>query len=63
VVSINVALLNDPEALVATIAHELGHIHLLSDERISRDTPDHEPLTAKIAHPFRKTLSLQMQML
>lgn len=44
-VSINTSLLDDPEALVATMAHELGHVHLLSDERIDPETPDHEPLT------------------
>ena len=37
--------LDDPVALVATLAHELGHVHLLDDGRISRDEEDHEPLT------------------
>jgi hypothetical protein len=33
-------------ALVATIAHELGHVLLLADGRISAsERPDHEPLT------------------
>ncbi len=32
-------------SLVATIAHELGHVHLLGDGRISADEEDHEPLT------------------
>ncbi len=35
----------DPVALIATLAHELGHVVLLSDGRISRDAPDMEPLT------------------
>jgi hypothetical protein len=32
-------------ALVATIAHELGHTLLLGDGRISSRREDHEPLT------------------
>ena len=34
-----------PMALVATIAHELGHVLLLADGRISAGRKDHEPLT------------------
>jgi hypothetical protein len=34
-----------PMALVATIAHELGHHRLLGEGRITADRPDHEPLT------------------
>jgi hypothetical protein len=34
-----------PMALVATIAHELGHVLLLGDGRISAQQQDHEPLT------------------
>jgi hypothetical protein len=34
-----------PMALVATIAHELGHVLLLGDGRISAEREDHEPLT------------------
>ena len=37
--------LADPLALVATLAHELGHVHLLGHGRVSADEPDHEPLT------------------
>jgi Pentapeptide repeats (8 copies) len=37
--------LDDPIALVATMAHELAHIHLLGHGRISAETQDHEPLT------------------
>lgn len=37
--------LADPLALVATMAHELGHVHLLGHERVSPDAVDHEPLT------------------
>jgi hypothetical protein len=34
-----------PMALVATVAHELGHVLLLGDRRIAADRADHEPLT------------------
>src|SRR5207244_999588 len=34
-----------PAELAATICHELGHIHLLADARIIRETADSEPLT------------------
>jgi len=34
-----------PMALVATIAHELGHVLLLGDGRISAEQQDQEPLT------------------
>lgn len=34
-----------PMALVATIAHELGHVLLLGDRRISAQQEDQEPLT------------------
>jgi hypothetical protein len=37
--------LSDPTSLVAVIAHELGHVLLLADGRISTDRKDHEPLT------------------
>jgi hypothetical protein len=35
----------DPARLVAVIAHELGHVRLLGEERIAAGRPDHEPLT------------------
>jgi hypothetical protein len=34
-----------PMSLVATIAHELGHVLLLGDGRITAERADHEPLT------------------
>jgi hypothetical protein len=34
-----------PMALVATLAHELGHVLLLGDGRITAEREDHEPLT------------------
>jgi hypothetical protein len=42
---IEVATLNDPLATVSTIAHEIGHVLLLGEKRISVDEPDHEDLT------------------
>lgn len=44
-ISIEESNLDDPLALIATIAHELGHVHLLGHRRISPETEDHEPLT------------------
>jgi tetratricopeptide (TPR) repeat protein len=37
--------LHDPHVVVATLAHELGHVHLLADHRLTDDEPDHEALT------------------
>jgi hypothetical protein len=37
--------LEDPLGLVATMAHELSHVHLLGHGRIPDETEDHEPLT------------------
>jgi hypothetical protein len=42
---VEAANLDDPLALVGTIAHELGHVHLLGHGRISATAEDHEPLT------------------
>lgn len=44
-VSINVSKLADPMALVATIAHELGHVILLGDGRLSHEYRGHEHMT------------------
>ena len=44
-IQIETANLADPLALVATMAHELGHVHLLGHGRISQEEEDHEPLT------------------
>jgi tetratricopeptide (TPR) repeat protein len=35
----------EPSILVGVMAHELGHVHLLGDGRISAEQVDHEPLT------------------
>lgn len=37
--------LADPMGMVATLAHELGHVHLLGHGRISDRAANHEPLT------------------
>ncbi len=42
---LEVANLDDPYNVVATLAHELGHVHLLGDRRLTGQEPDHEPLT------------------
>jgi len=44
-ISINEAQLKDPMALVAVLAHELGHIILLRPGFVGRDDPDMEPLS------------------
>jgi len=43
-ISINEKQLKDPMALVATLAHELGHIILLRPGLVPRDDPDMEPM-------------------
>jgi hypothetical protein len=42
---LNDSTLDDPGGLISTMAHELGHVLLLGQRRISADEPDHEPLT------------------
>lgn len=43
-ISINESKLKDPTALVAVLAHELGHVILLRPGLVDRDAPDMEPL-------------------
>lgn len=45
VVAIRSTMLKDPTTLVATIAHELGHVILLGGGLMSSTMPDHEPMT------------------
>ncbi|MFK3981589.1 hypothetical protein ACI2K4_14570 [Micromonospora sp. NPDC050397] len=45
VISINRAEAGNPTSLVATVAHELGHVLLLGDGRIAPERRDSEPLT------------------
>jgi hypothetical protein len=45
VVAIRSSQLGDPLSLVATMAHELGHVILLGGGLMSPKTSDHEPMT------------------
>jgi len=45
VVALRSTLLKDPMTLVATAAHELGHVILLGGKLIAPETSDHEPMT------------------
>lgn len=44
-VALRNSLTKDPSVLIATIAHELGHVILIGGKLIDATTPDHEPLT------------------
>ena len=45
IIAIEETGLQRPASLVATMCHELGHVHLLADGRIKREEEDSEPLT------------------
>lgn len=45
VIALKSSVLKDPMVLVATVAHELGHLILLGDGHLDDSTPDHEPMT------------------
>ncbi|WP_326561478.1 hypothetical protein [Micromonospora sp. NBC_01796] len=45
IISINSAEAANPMSLVATVAHELGHVLLLGEQRIAPERRDSEPLT------------------
>jgi hypothetical protein len=45
VVAIRSTQLKDPLSLVATVAHELGHVILLGGRLLNPETSDHEPMT------------------
>ena len=45
VISIESSQLRDPMSLVATMAHELGHVRLLGEARLHAGHEDQEPLT------------------
>jgi len=45
VIAIRSTQLKAPMSLVATMAHELGHVILLGGGLMDRRTPDHEPMT------------------
>lgn len=44
-ISLDTAQALNPQTLVATIAHELGHVILLGEDRLDPDYADHEPMT------------------
>jgi hypothetical protein len=44
-IAVNVSQFKNPTKLVATVAHELGHVILLGGRKISHDDKDHEYLT------------------
>jgi hypothetical protein len=44
-ITLNIEQASNPEMLVATVAHELGHVILLGEGRLDPEHPDHEPLT------------------
>ncbi len=44
-VAVRQSLLEDPLAVVATLAHELGHVILIDGGHLQRDAEDMEPLT------------------
>jgi hypothetical protein len=45
VIALKRSVIKDPTVLVATVAHELGHLILLGDKLLDPSTPDHEPMT------------------
>jgi hypothetical protein len=45
IVAVRSTQIRDPMSLVATVAHELGHVILLGGGLMSPKTPDHEPIT------------------
>ena len=45
VITIDRSNVSEPVRLLAVIAHELGHVRLFGEHRISTDRRDHEPLT------------------
>jgi len=44
-IALRSTLIKDPLTLVATIAHELGHVILIGGGLMDPETPDHEPMT------------------
>ena len=45
VVAIRSSMMNDPMSLIATVAHELGHVILLGGGLMTASAEDHEPMT------------------
>lgn len=44
-ISLDTSQSSNPQTMVATIAHELGHVILDGEGRLDPDYPDHEPMT------------------
>ena len=44
ILGLEMSTLQNPEILVAVMAHELSHVHLLADKRLTGEEPDHELL-------------------
>jgi hypothetical protein len=44
-IALSNTLLKEPITLIATVAHELGHVILLGGGLMDQSTPDHEPMT------------------
>lgn len=44
-ITLDIGQVRFPERLIATIAHELGHVILLGEDRLDPKYPDHEPMT------------------
>jgi hypothetical protein len=44
-IAVETSNLEDPMAVVATLAHELAHVRLLGEHRMTREEEDMEPLT------------------
>lgn len=44
-IQLNQTILDDPEKVISTLAHELAHAKLLGESRISQEREDHEYLT------------------
>ncbi len=44
-VSLDTGQATNAEAFIATIAHELGHVILIGEQRLDPDYEDHEPMT------------------
>src|SRR5215469_13292482 len=61
VVAIRSSMLLDPISLVATMAHELGHVILLGGNFLTHDTPDQEPMTDLLTGLRVWAFSLQIQ--
>ena len=49
VIAVAVSQLDNAPSLVATLAHELGHVHLLGHQRLRWDDPRHERFTDLLA--------------